>query len=234
MIKIEDEIISVLTGEGASLVRFIDVTALSMEQNRGLPAAIFFGIALTPSYLYKVMETADYVQTMIAQNQVDDDELYLKELKAGKLADQIAGLLVSKGFQAYSQSDDNLIATNAWDYNDSKSPLPHKTLAVLAGVGWIGRNNLLVTPEYGSALCIGTVLTDAPLHVLQPGILENRCGGCKTCVGVCYTNALLGSCWQKNISRKDIIDIHKCTTCMQCLLHCPYTQKYLKQHKYEN
>lgn len=234
MITIEDKITALLTGQGASLIRFIHVTDLSMKQNRGLPHAIFFCLPLTPSYLHKVMETPDYVQTIIAQNQIDSDEFHLQELKAGKLADQIADLLVADGYQAYSQSDDRLIATGNWDAESSKSTLPHKTIAVLAGAGWIGRNNLLVTPEYGSALCIGTVLTDAPLPVIRPQITENKCGACKKCVHVCQTQALIGNTWKTGISRESIIDIHKCTTCIQCLLHCSYTQKYLKQHKHEN
>lgn len=234
MTQIEDKITSALREHGAIHIRFIDITNLPIEQNRGLPNAIFFGLTLTPSYLQKVMDTTDYVQTMIAQNQINSDEFHLKELKAGELADQVAEILISNGYQAYSQSDNNLIATGAWDEKSLRSTLPHKTIAVLAGVGWIGKNNLLVIPEYGSALCIGTILTDAPLHPIQPQITASKCGTCERCVHVCETNALVGSIWEKNKPREEIIDIRKCTTCIKCLLYCSYTQKYLKQQKYEN
>ena len=233
MITIEDEIMSVLTDQGAVLIRFVDVSGLPAEQNRNLPNAIFFGLPLTSSYLNRVMEAVDYVPTIVAQNKMESDDFHLTELKSGKLADDVAGILSANGFQSYSQSDDNLIASGAWDAEHSKSPLPHKTIAVLAGVGWIGKNNLLVTKEYGSALCIGTILTDAPLNVSQPHVTESQCGGCAKCVSVCQMNALLGCNWGKNSSREDIVDIRKCTTCMLCMLHCPYTRRYLSRMEYE-
>lgn len=233
MITIEDKITSALTEQGAILIRFVDVSTLSIEQNRNLPNAIFFGLPLTSFYLNKVMEAVDYVPTLIAQNKVESDDFHLTELKAGRLADEIAEMLVADGYRAYSQSDDNLIASGAWDAEKSISPLPHKTIAVMAGVGWIGKNNLLVTKEYGSALCIGTILTDAMFNVMQPQVTESKCGGCTKCVSVCQMNALLGCNWGKNSSREDIVDIRKCTTCMLCLLHCPYTRKYVTRAEYE-
>ena len=61
---------------------------------------------------------------------------------------------------------------------DHRTALPHKTAAVRAGLGWIGRNCLLVTPEYGPAVRISTLLTDAPLDCARPA-LEPRCGECR-------------------------------------------------------
>lgn len=229
MKEIESEITAVLTGQDVSFIRFVDVSGLPVEQNRGLSAAVFFGIALTPAYLEEVMETKEYVRTIIAQNRVDRDEFHLKELKAGELSDRIADLLVSCGYRAYSFSDASLIATGAWDAENLRSVLPQKTVGVLSGAGWIGKNNLLITPEYGPALCVGTVLTDAPLHTPGPQLQENRCGSCKKCVEICPTHALLGRAWQKHLPREDILQVHRCTTCLQCLTHCVHTQKYLKQ-----
>ena len=227
MMQLENTITTALTAHGASLIRFIDVRDLPMKQNRSLPNAIFFGIPLTRPYMRKVLETPDYVETIIAQNKIESDEFHLTEMKAGEVADQITALLVSKGYQAYSQSDTNLIATNAWDAERSETPLPHKTIAVLAGVGWIGKSNLLVTPEYGSGLCMSTVLTDAPLQVTHPLTSQSKCGACRKCVNVCPTNALRGTTWEKGCSREDIVDIHKCTTCLKCMMHCPYTRKFI-------
>lgn len=230
MIQIQNKIISALTAHAVSVIRFIDVTKLPVEQNRGLPHAILLGLTLSPSYLRKVMETTDYVPTIIAQNQIENDEFYLTEHKAGALSDYVAEILVSEGYQAYSQSDEHLIKTSAWDEINQKTLFPHKTIAVMSGVGWIGKNNLLVTPEFGSALCIGTILTDAPLNSIPLQITESKCGACKNCVSVCQTNALTGVNWEQNISREDIVDIHKCTTCMKCMIYCSYTQRFLKQH----
>ncbi|MBR0308972.1 MAG: epoxyqueuosine reductase, partial [Mogibacterium sp.] len=63
------------------------------------------------------------------------------------------------GFDALARTTD--IVKVDEDFN---SGLPHKTVATRAGLGWIGKNNLLVTPEYGSAIRISSLLTDAPLE----------------------------------------------------------------------
>lgn len=231
MSGIESKVTQVLTGQGASLIRFVDITGLPPEQNRGLPCAVFFGIALTPAYVRQVRETPDYVQTLIAQNRVEEDEFCQKELAAGNLADRVSGMLVAEGYRAYSLSDNNLIATNAWDAENLRTLLPQKTVAVLAGAGWIGKNNLLVTPEYGPALCIGTVLTNAPLAVAGAQVPESKCGTCRKCADVCPEKILYGRTWRKESSREERINVHRCTTCMKCLVHCPYTRRYLKQHE---
>ena len=227
MERLENEIISILTGHQVSFIRFVDVSSLSVKQNRGLPNAILFGIALSCLYLQEVAATQDYVKTMIEQNKMESDELYLMELKTDFISNQIAGQLVSGGFNAYAHSDDNLIATGVFDGMYKETPLPHKTIATLSGIDWIGKNNLLVTPEYGSALCLGVVLTDAPLNTNRQKAIENKCGKCQRCVNVCQENALENTIWRKGISRKDMIHVEKCTTCMKCLVHCPYTQRYV-------
>lgn len=229
MREIEEKIIRILTEEGAAFIRFADITGLPSEQNRGLPRAVSFGIPLTPSYVQKVKETPDYVQTIIAQNQVEEDEFHLKELRAGELADRIAGVLVSEGYRAYSLSDNNVIATHAWDADNLRTLLPQKTVAVLSGAGWIGKNNLLITPAYGPALTLGTVLTDAPLATVSTQLMECRCRACRICTDICPTGAIYGKAWEKQIPREERIDVRRCTTCLKCLVHCPYTPKYLKR-----
>lgn len=225
---IEEEIIRILTEEGAAFIRFTDITELPPEQNRNLPRAVSFGITLTPSYVQKVKETPDYVQTIIAQNQIEEDEFHLKELRAGELADRIAELLVLEGYQAYSLSDNNVIATHAWDAENLRTLLPQKTVAVLAGAGWLGKNNLLITPAYGPALTLGTVLTDAPLHIAGTQPMESKCGACRICTDICPAGAIYGKAWERHIPREERIDVHRCITCLKCLVHCSYTRKYLK------
>lgn len=227
--QLEEKIISVLTQQKADFIRFVDVSGFSIKQNRGLPNAILFGIALPRLYLQEVAKVPDYVKNMIEQNKMESDELYLTELKTDSISNQMAEKLVSEGFNAYAHSDDNLIATGVFDGIYEETPLPHKTIAVLSGIGWIGKNNLLVTPEYGSALCLGVVLTDAPLNTSRQEIVENKCGKCNRCINICQENALQDTIWQKGVPRKDMIHVEKCTTCMKCLVHCPYTQRYYKQ-----
>ncbi|MEO0294085.1 MAG: tRNA epoxyqueuosine(34) reductase QueG [candidate division WOR-3 bacterium] len=72
-------------------------------------------------------------------------------------------------------------------YSDT-GPLPEKELAKRAGLGWIGKNTLLVTEEFGSWVFLGELLIDFELEPDREK--ENKCRDCKICVDVCPSNAL--------------------------------------------
>ena len=70
--------------------------------------------------------------------------------------------------------------------------LPHgipKMAARLAGLGWIGKNSMLVTPECGPRVIWEAVLTDAPLAAAWDRPLERRCGRCHRCIDICPVGA---------------------------------------------
>lgn len=146
--------------------------------------------------------------------------------------------LRSRGFEAYAQTTDRVEVSE-----DNRSRLPHKTVAARAGLGWIGKNNLLVTPEYGSAVRISSLLTNAPL-VCEEAVTESRCGACSLCVKNCPAQALAGTLWQAGMPREELVDVEKCykkqveimsektgietDLCGKCFAVCAYTQRYLK------
>ncbi len=69
--------------------------------------------------------------------------------------------------------------------------LSHKKLAWAAGLGWIGRCNLLVTPQFGARTRLASVLTDALFQADAP--LEADCGDCRECVRACPAGAINNS-----------------------------------------
>lgn len=123
------------------------------------------------------------------------------------------------------------------------TPLPHKTVATRAGLGWIGKSALLITETYGPAVRLATVLTDATLEAGNP-IDDSRCGDCTKCVDRCPAKAILGKNWQKDSERQSIYDARACcamakslsgrkdilvTICGICINTCPWTQKYISR-----
>jgi len=79
-------------------------------------------------------------------------------------------------------------ASQVLDWARQRGHLSHKAVAREAGLGWIGRNNLLVNPSFGARIRLVTVLTDAPLREDRP--IEGACDNCSACVDVCPAGAI--------------------------------------------
>ena len=220
-----------LIEKGADFVHFVDISELPCEQTRNCSKAILIGIVLSKDFVKKVTNTTDYVKNMIRKNDFSEDEFLQKETKADRLADYVADYLASNGYPSYSQSEDRNRAAGIFDEKTKSSLLPHKTIAGLAGLGWIGKHNLLVTQEYGSAICMCTVVTDAPLETVSNKPKIPLCGDCSICKDICSVSAIKGNTWSESTVREELVDVYKCITCLECSIFCPWTQRYLNETK---
>ena len=113
----------------------------------------------------------------------------------------------------------------------------HKLGAHLAGLGWIGKSCLLITPENGPRVRWTTVLTDAPL-IPTGNKMDERCGTCNECVKICPVQAFTGRNFDETEKRELRYDAKKChdyfnemknngqiPVCGLCLYVCPYGRK---------
>jgi len=130
---------------------------------------------------------------------------------------RISNFIQDQGFSAFPVPVSQIL-----DWNNQKGQLSHKRIGVLAGIGWIGRNNLLVNDKLGSQFRITTILTDMPLRLDLP--VKHGCGSCKACVVACPAGAIkenpedydLNLCTEKlkDFTRKHIVEQFVCGVCV--------------------
>ena len=114
-------------------------------------------------------------------------------------------------------------------------PLSVKDIAVHAGLGWIGRNDLLITPKYGPRVSmVGVVLNCSELSVGTP-VTESGCGECTACVGACPFHNITGELWAPGRPREERVNYVRCSearakaksklgrklACGKCICACP-------------
>lgn len=220
------ELMAVLFAEGAELAGIGDMTAVNCGYRTGVSVAVAL-----PAHVIADLMTAPTREYY--------DLYHTLNARLNRIVTSGESFLRENGFAAYAQTTDR-VNTNA----ERISPLPHKTVATRAGIGWIGRNCLLVTPQYGPAIRLSSLLTDAPLECSKP-VTASRCGGCGDCVATCPAGALRGATWSPGLPRADILDFRKCydkqleimkknvgietDLCGKCFAVCRYARRYMER-----
>ncbi|MBN1333880.1 MAG: epoxyqueuosine reductase [Synergistales bacterium] len=218
-----------LISMGASEVGFADLRPVRDNPNPEFKYAISIIIALDPAIVRDIAEkpTLAYRDEYVRVNNLLDS-----------VALKTVDLLHERGHNA------TCILSTTRDYRPGKfltASFSHKITATLSGLGWIGKNDLLVTPAYGSAVRLSTVFTDAPVPAGQP-VTVSRCGACEDCVKSCPAAAPKGRLWQAGLEREEILDIRSCylkarevssalgideILCGFCMTACPWTRRYI-------
>lgn len=221
-----------LIENGASQVGFADLSELATDNMRSgvsiilsIPGDIIRSISDGPNIKY-------YNCYYELNNKLD------------YLAESGAQFIRAKGYEAIAQTTGYVK-----EFENYRTQLPHKTIATLAGLGWIGKSALLVTKKYGSAIRLSSILTNMPLNYGVP-IKKSMCPrGCNICMDACPGEAISGKLWDQKTDRDEFFDLLKCrekarqlarerikkeiTLCGKCIEVCPYTQGYLN-NKFEN
>jgi len=148
--------------------------ALPLDQTEGLINGISIGVRVSDPVLKGIINwpTRHYLHHYKMLNMLLD-----------QTALKISLAIQTKGYNALPVPASQIV-----DWEKQTAHLSHKMIALRAGTGWIGRNNLLVHPEYGSKIRITTVLTDMPLKTDNP--TDKDCGDCKKCISICPVSAI--------------------------------------------
>ncbi len=114
-----------------------------------------------------------------------------------------------------------------------------KTAAAHAGIGWFGKNDVIITERYGPRVRLSAVLIDEVFEYGRP-VTESRCpDDCTKCIDICPCKALKNRQWTVGTDRSEIIDYQKCNqmrsafirklgrknACGLCLAACPFGRR---------
>ena len=155
-----------------------------------------------------------------------------KKLK--EAGERIVQLLIAEGYKAR-------FIDPAQRVNPEKllGPMSQKAIASLSGMGWIGKNGLLITESYGPRQRMGAVLTDMPV-TREAKLVDNQCGTCTACIDRCAMKVLKGPDFKHHPGSRDlVIDWAKCgvyearligdgsrpeMACGRCISVCPFSK----------
>ncbi len=130
-------------------------------------------------------------------------------------------------------------ASQSLPENAFRALFSHKTAAVKAGLGFIGKNNLFIHDDYGPAVRLSTILTEMELPVaMESEQKPNRCGTCKRCADACPAGALYNRVPKAPYNVSDVLDAEKCSFTMKekyqhigrgavcgiCMAVCPFVK----------
>jgi epoxyqueuosine reductase len=187
------------------------------------PRAISIGVRLID----------DVVDQLINHQDIVTITSYRGVYTAANTALDRAALMVARKIQEDEYKAYPIPASSMLNNGKLEGVLSHKLAAHLAGLGWIGKNCLLITPKHGPRVRLATVLTDAPLETGKP--IPNRCGLCTKCIDICPSKALLGATFSPSDPRDKRFMAAKCdiyttnrrekygdVNCGLCVHICPF------------
>lgn len=189
------------------------------------PRAVVVGIRLQNAIVDQLPQRANFA---VAVNYRHHGYAVIN-LRLDLAVSRLASLLQQQGYRTLP-----IPASERYDNDRICSVFSHKLAAHLAGLGWIGKSCLLVTPEAGPRVRWGSILTNAPLEPTGTP-MDGNCGSCRECVDICPAGAFTGVPFREDEPRSVRYDARKCEeyhnsaaneiglkVCGMCLYICPF------------
>ena len=221
----EQELKTLLKSNGATAVGFSEIGDRAPSEFPNLRYAVTIVRRLSDT----VVETIDGKPTMMYFH-----HYRTTNTKLDLLALDVVDFIEAQGYSALPIAASQSTNTDKEAY---RGVFPHKTAAVLAGLGFVGKNALFITPQYGSKIRLATVLTDMPLSAEFP-VMERGCGSCDICKNACPAKAITGNNYIYGNARDTVLDARRCSehmktykdigrgaVCGICMRVCPYNQR---------
>ncbi len=199
---------------GASLFGVADISKikkdflLSQELLNKIDKAISLAVRLSRGTLEEIKDSP----TRLYFHHYRTANVFLDQL-----AFKLSNYIQDKGCLAIPIPSSQII-----DWQKQKAHLSHRKIAYLAGLGWTGRNNLLVNKRLGSQFRLVTILTDMPLKFDKP--VKEGCGDCYMCVETCPAVAIknnpadfdYAACFEKlkEFQKQRLVDQYICGVCV--------------------
>lgn len=201
---------------GACVVGVADLAALPDSGTRGYRRAISLGVALRPDPILSLRARKDRPAEA-------DRPVHAALAELARIAIRYLERLGAKG--------------EVLEPQEAPDALTHEDVAVQAGVAWIGKSSRPVTWDFGSAIRLTTVLTDADLPLDRP-VSQSFCGTCLACTEACVAHAPSGTIWTRGMAKAAFFNETACKErrqqlatqgrdCRYCMSVCPFTTVYL-------
>jgi epoxyqueuosine reductase QueG len=206
--------------EGAALFGVANITNLKKDFLIATKTVEKFdaGISLAVRLSEPILEEIEDHPTKLYYHHYRQANQFLDQL-----AFRLSLFIQEQGYRALS-----IPASQIVDWQTQQGHLSHKKIALQAGLGWLGRNNLLVNKKLGSRIRLVTILTDMPLNFDVP--VTDTCGECRLCISACPASAIQDDqkefahlkCFDqlKDFQKKGYVGQYICGICVKA---CPGT-----------
>ena len=220
-LNLQEQLRELAFSEGAALVGFCRLSDPPVKELKDLTYAVSIAVKLSDAVLKTIDKAPSfaYFQHYRTANTLLDG-----------IAFRLAYLIESNGFLALPVAASQSLGSA----NPYCGITPHKTAAVLSGLGFVGKSGLFISEQFGSKVRLATVLTNLPLSPEKP-VIKNGCGSCEMCVTACPAGAIFGTLPNEtdrnfdpekcsHYMKEHFQHVGRGSVCGICIKVCPYNK----------